>query len=673
MNHRLFSPFARPPGSRLLRRRLRPLLDPLEPRLLLSTYTVTSTADTATEGTLRQAILDANNNPGADTIVFDASFYSGPHTILIDSAPPQINQQLTITGPGSSLLTIQRGVGGIASSRQAFNSFATVLSLSGMTVTGGATTGAGGGLSAVGGGPNVTLDDMVFTNNSANGFGGAIYLGNNATLTIRNSMITGNSALSGGGIFFFSAGSLVMENTTLSGNSSTATGSATGGGGLYFDATALAAPPAGYTPNTLIIRNSTFSKNTSASFGGAIHMDTLTGTLDIQNSTLSGNSAISGGGIALTSGAGALLVQNSTITLNTASGTSTTTGGGGIFRNSILNNTITISNSIVSGNTNANAPDIQADHFTTTHVNFSAIGSAAGFTLAADSGNNLPFGANLKLGALASNGGPTQTDALLAGSPLIDAGSNARIPIELTTDQRGTGFARISNAVVDIGAFESSTGPLTVTAAQFAYLTAPQSLQFTFSQSVAASVGINDMVLKNLTTGATVPVANLALQYDANLNTATYTFPGYPHGALPDGNYRATVAAAGLSDASGHPLAADFTFDFFFLDGDANHDRTVAFADLVAVAQNYGATANTTFAKGDFNYDGKIDFADLVTVAQKYGTTLPVAALSLPASNLAAAWTSPTPRQDNKTLFALTPITKPVPRKFKTLIPSRHG
>ncbi len=69
------------------------------------------------------------------------------------------------------------------------------------------------------------------------------------------------------------------------------------------------------------------------------------------------------------------------------------------------------------------------------------------------------------LGALANNGGPTQTHRLLAGSAAIDRGSNALAVnpsnnTALTTDQRGAGFPRIvdgnndSTAIVDIGAFE---------------------------------------------------------------------------------------------------------------------------------------------------------------------------------------------------------------------------
>jgi hypothetical protein len=68
---------------------------------------------------------------------------------------------------------------------------------------------------------------------------------------------------------------------------------------------------------------------------------------------------------------------------------------------------------------------------------------------------------NPLLAPLGNYGGPTQTMALLPGSPALDAGSNALIPAGVTTDQRG--LPRVVNAVVDIGAFESSGFTITVT------------------------------------------------------------------------------------------------------------------------------------------------------------------------------------------------------------------
>src|SRR5205085_1733992 len=85
------------------------------------------------------------------------------------------------------------------------------------------------------------------------------------------------------------------------------------------------------------------------------------------------------------------------------------------------------------------------------------------------------------------------------------------------------------------------------------------------------------------------------------------------------------------TDSLGHPLDAngdgvsgdDLTVDFFQLGGDANHDRSVDFNDLVALAQNYNSTGGgLTYAQGDFNFDGNVDFNDLVILAQHYNTSL---------------------------------------------------
>ena len=74
--------------------------------LAATTFTVTNTSDSGA-GSLRQAITDANANPGADTIAFNITG-SGVHTISPASALPTITEALTINGysqPGASANT----------------------------------------------------------------------------------------------------------------------------------------------------------------------------------------------------------------------------------------------------------------------------------------------------------------------------------------------------------------------------------------------------------------------------------------------------------------------------------------------------------------------------------------------------------------------------------------
>jgi hypothetical protein len=93
-------------GSRSPKRRFQPTLNPVEPRLLLSTFTVTTTADSGA-GSLRQAIYTADNAGGTNTIDFNIPG-SGPQVITLQSELPPITSPTVIDGytqPGSSLNT----------------------------------------------------------------------------------------------------------------------------------------------------------------------------------------------------------------------------------------------------------------------------------------------------------------------------------------------------------------------------------------------------------------------------------------------------------------------------------------------------------------------------------------------------------------------------------------
>ena len=114
---------------------------------------------------------------------------------------------------------------------------------------------------------------------------------------------------------------------------------------------------------------------------------------------------------------------------------------------------VTLDNTIVAGNFRG-APGGAADDIAGTvnaasSFNLIGTGGAGGLTNGVN-GNQVGV-TNLGLGALANNGGPTMTIALLAGSPAIDHGSNTFV-VAGETDQRG--LARIVNGTVDIGAFE---------------------------------------------------------------------------------------------------------------------------------------------------------------------------------------------------------------------------
>jgi CSLREA domain-containing protein/uncharacterized repeat protein (TIGR02543 family) len=197
---------------------------------------------------------------------------------------------------------------------------------------------------------------------------------------------------------------------------------------------------------------------TSGLGGGIINH----GTLTLVDCTVSGNlTGGAGGGIANT---GVLTVINSTVSGNTGSST------GGIFN---LGGDVTLTNSTVSGNSGAagsgirNYPGVGTVKLKNTIVANSTFGAncdgtvtSLGHNLSSDNSCSLTAPTDLpntppQLGALANNGGPTETHALLPGSPAIDAVPLASCTV--STDQRGV--LRPQGAACDIGAFEAIVIP----------------------------------------------------------------------------------------------------------------------------------------------------------------------------------------------------------------------
>ncbi len=228
----------------------------------------------------------------------------------------------------------------------------------------------------------------------------------------------------------------------------------------------------------LTIEDSTFSNNSAGanSAGGAISSNQARGS--IVNSTFSGNTAGVGG--ALSFGSGPVATQwsliNNTITAN--QGTSII---GGIR---ISGNQITLSNNVIAGNVGVDcflsSASIVTDHNLDSDNTCQLTGPG-----------DLP-GANPLLGPLANNGGPTDTYALLAGSPALDAGGNATCP---AADQRGV--TRPQRGVCDIGAVEMENAPPVLTSDQ-------ASVTVNEGQTAANSGTVNDPEGDTVTLSASV-------------------------------------------------------------------------------------------------------------------------------------------------------------------------
>jgi hypothetical protein len=204
--------------------------------------------------------------------------------------------------------------------------------------------------------------------------------------------------------------------------------------------------------------------------------------------------------------------------------------------------------------------------------------------------------------------------------------------------------------------------PPKVTASSFTFDALPHKLTFTFDQDVSASLTAADFFIRK--TDGTGQITPTLEPYDSVNNGITLTLPGI----TPDGRYVVTLSSAGITNATGGQLdgdndgaaGPDFDFNFFFLAGDANHDASVDFNDLVALAQHYNTPAFGP-TLGDFNYDGDVDFNDLVTLAQRYNTSLPTAGLVASATSSPALATNTTTR-DLLSTFSRKRVVVPKPK-----------
>jgi len=199
------------------------------------------------------------------------------------------------------------------------------------------------------------------------------------------------------------------------------------------------------------LTDSTVSSNTSADSGGGIF--TRVGNVMLTGSTVSGNTSFADGG-GISTMEGDVTLSNSTVTENLAAGE-----GGGVHvsdnPNSGFNPMFLIENSIVAGNAaGGTAADLRHDFTSMLTINHSLIGNTAGSFILAGTGTGNILNQLALLGPLADNGGPTETHALLPGSPAIDAGDPSIVFNPAEFDQRGAPFARVSGGQIDIGAYE---------------------------------------------------------------------------------------------------------------------------------------------------------------------------------------------------------------------------
>jgi hypothetical protein len=240
-----------------------------------------------------------------------------------------------------------------------------------------------------------TITGLTVTGGKAGSdFGGGVW--NEGDLTLGRVAVKGNTASGAGGILSGS-GMLNLTESTVSGNS--VTGNPGDAGGVYLGGTAN-------------ITNSTISDNHATRYNGGVTAVNGDALVSIRNSTIASNTSPRLGGGILTRGIGSLvIVKNTVVTSNTVNNCDTAQISGGIIF--------------------SQGKNISSD-------------ASCPFAQSTDKQSTNPL-----LGPLANNGGPTDTHALLGGSPAIDAATNTGCP---ATDQRGV--ERPQGPRCDIGAFE---------------------------------------------------------------------------------------------------------------------------------------------------------------------------------------------------------------------------
>ena len=414
------------------------------------------------------------------------------------------------------------------------------LTLDGLTLTGGRTTADFDGGGAIRSTADIAISDSVLSGNSTNGQysnGGAIYgqadvqvtdstLSGNSTSNVGSdggavygvrvvqlvdSTITGNRAgatdvsseqpARGGGVF--GAGDTILINSTVSDN--TANGGYALGAGVYGE-------------NAVQIISSTINGNTTSGAYQSQGAGVFAGRdLYLIQTTVSGNQAVGDTAIAAgVYGARGVSLINSTVSSNVSTGSSAQVGG--ILGGGGGAEGLTLTNSIVLGNTSTTNGDVQLYLNTgagaaITYQGLNIVGTGQD----TDGSDNVINGVAAEIfddaeevfdangtatgvdgGVLADNGGPVQTIALRASldNPALDAGDDALAVdadgVALTTDARG--FTRpidvgaIANNganAVDLGAFETQTSETD----------GPDILQGTSGADDLASGGGNDLVL----------------------------------------------------------------------------------------------------------------------------------------------------------------------------------
>jgi hypothetical protein len=369
-------------------------------------------------------------------------------------------------------------------------------------------------------GVTVSISGLTIINGFSQQNGGGI--GNQGTLTVSNCTISGNRAWDlGGGIFNSHTGTLMVNNSNiLDNNAGVLVGGLGDGGGIY-------------TSDVLMVSNSTFFGNQADNNGGGIFNDSI---LTVISSTISGNLAGS--------------------------------DGGGIANFSRLK----AQNTILAGNTAVSGPDVYGPLESVGHNLVGNTSDSSGL-VSSDLRNVNPL-----LGPLQDNGGPTQTMALLPGSPALDAGDPALLS---TPDQRGVP----RTGGVNIGPYQASASIL--------------ELEFPPRIRIGIPFELNIALRDRYHNSAAGYRGTVHFMFTQTTEGGAAALLGLPPGFLPTGLVTATDTANPILTGgvlfSGIPIQVVLPSDYTFTAADGGvHTFTAVRIDLVMNA----SPADITISSG---------------------------------------------------------------------------
>ena len=380
---------------------------------------------------------------------------------------------------------------------------ATSTSISGSTVSHNVSTGDDGGAMEVNHGTMSISGSTLNYDSAPDAYAAALEFDSNVAGTITGSTIDHDSAYNTGAIGYYGTGSLTISASDLSNDSAQyydGSGGAVqtnGSGALSLTSDTLVGDTAGFggaldlkAPAPATLSDNTFAGDAAVYYDGGAIYDENSGAVTVNADTFSGDSADAGGGVYFHG-------DTEQVTNSTFDGNSGYYGGAIYLHNSGMQ----LTNDTIAGNQGSEAGGIYDPASLSGIVNTIVADNPGGDCysgpagVVADQGSNLDsdatcfatggvgntpevagdlVGVNPNLGAPADNGGVTETDALLPGSPAIGAALGSACP---STDQRGV----TRPAACDMGAYQTAPADLAISASGPATSTVGSPVSYTLT------------------------------------------------------------------------------------------------------------------------------------------------------------------------------------------------